>query len=194
MVLPPASAPARRREDRPVVVGLQGVCHQTDVVAVGIGLELVRLKIFVVVLVIHGEGFQPLPSLRHFPGTDGGDDAGIQSTGEKTFRWDVRTPLPPDGIRHQKAHLLHRFVERIPVFPVHQFPVPAQAQLAVGKISAAPRFQLGDSPEHAASRSRPGPRRISWAAPFSSSSARTVGYVRIVLISEANSRPPSCFL
>ena len=41
----------------------------------------------------------------------------------------------------------------------HQFPVPAQAQLAVGKISAAPRFQLGDCREYAASRQPPRPQK-----------------------------------
>ena len=69
-----------RRQLCPAVVCVQRLAHNMNIFPVRIWLEFSGTEVPVIVPIVNAEGFQPLTPGCHLPGTQGGDDTGIQPT------------------------------------------------------------------------------------------------------------------
>ena len=92
--------------------------HGADKILIGIGLELSGNKIPGIVRISHGKRIDSLSLGVELFGTDGGNEAGIQSPGQEHPDGNIGHHLPPDGIRHQEADLRHGILEAVPMLPV----------------------------------------------------------------------------
>ena len=133
-----------------MVVCVEGFLHQADVCSVGVGLEFIWYEILVAVHIIHRKGGQ-LFSAKAF-GTNGSNQTGIQSPGQKCTNGYIRNRLSQDCIQYQFPDIGCRIGKIFRMFSIPELPISVNKKFPLSKKCTMTGFKLANVAKYTAAR------------------------------------------